>query len=73
MFIRVGVIYHLHNAPLVTQIKKNDTAMIPAPIYPTAQSNRFINIICAQSATIMTAHNLDSVWISWPDPQWARN
>jgi hypothetical protein len=42
--------------------------VITAPVDPATKRDCFINVGCSQSATIVTAHNLVSIWICWPGP-----
>ena len=73
MLLGIGIEDDLYNAPPVPHIQENYPAVVTAPVDPATQGDRFIDISCSQSATIMTAHNLVSVWMFWPGPQKARN
>ena len=73
MRLGIGVENHLHDTLTVPHIQENHPAVVTAPVDPATQGDRFIDISCSQSATIMTAHNLVSVWMFWPGPQKARN
>ena len=56
VLFRVGVKHHLHHAFAVAHVEKNDTAMIPAAIYPATQRHRLIDQILIDQAAVVGSH-----------------
>jgi hypothetical protein len=48
----------LDNAGMIPNIEENHAAVIPPSVDPTAQADRFIDVIRTYIAAIMTSHNL---------------
>jgi hypothetical protein len=54
----IWIEYNLDDACMIPHIEKNHATMIPSPMDPTAQTDRFIDVIRTYIAAIMTSHNL---------------
>ena len=56
MLLSVRIKHHLHHAFPVAHVEENDTAMVPAAIYPTTQRHGLIYQMLIDQAAVVGSH-----------------
>src|SRR6056300_566738 len=55
-FLGVGIKHNLHDTCSITNIQKDNSAVITATINPATQCDGLVDVLASQDATKMTAH-----------------